>query len=247
MDLPGKMEAMSLIINCDMGEGMGNDAELMPYIHAANIACGAHAGNDITMHETIRLAMQYGVDAGAHISFEDREQFGRREFQLSEAALYQLVQDQLRLFLRACEKLGIRCTHVKPHGALYNLSARHLPTAQVIADAVKDISPQLRLFGLSGSSSLLAARRAGLPALAEVFADRSYQDDGSLTPRQQPGALLESVEQVLNQVREIRESGTVTSLSGKKISLAADTICIHGDGPHALPFASAIFTYLSSS
>lgn len=247
MDLPGKMEAMSLIINCDMGEGMGNDAELMPYIHAANIACGAHAGNDITMHDSIRLAMQYGVDPGAHISFEDRAHFGRRELELSDAALYELVQDQLRLFLRACERLGTRCTHVKPHGALYNLSARHLPTAQVIADAVKDISPQIRLFGLSGSHSLEAARRAGLLAVAEVFADRSYQDDGSLTARQQPGALLQTVEQVLNQVREIHESAVVTTLSGRKIPLAADTICIHGDGAHALPFASAVFTYLSSS
>ena len=233
-------------INCDIGEGIGNDALIMPYIRSANIACGFHAGDESSMNDTIRLAMKYGVKIGAHVSYLDKSNFGRTEMYLSPVEVYDLVSTQLTLLKNIATKNSAPLVHVKPHGALYNMSARDPQIAKTIANAVKDFEPTLVLFGLSGSHSINEANKTGLKTASEVFADRTYQEDGSLTPRSKPNSLLTDVEQVILQVREFAEAGVVTTSTGKKISVVAETVCIHGDGPHAVEFAKAIYHTLSS-
>jgi len=213
-----------MTINCDLGEGIGNDAELMPYIDEANIACGFHAGDALTMQATVNLCLQYGVKIGAHPSYLDRENFGRSEIQLSADEIYELVQKQIETLNQIVKTAGGTLHHVKPHGALYNTSAKNLEVAMAIARAVKDIDPGLILFGLKNSVSIKAAKEIGLEASEEAFADRKYESDGSLTPRNQPSACFTKVQEVLDQVKKIK----------------ADTWCIHGDGPHALEFAKAL-------
>lgn len=235
---------MRPLINCDMGEGTGNDAGIMPYINAANIACGYHAGDAETIGATIGLCMEYKVAVGAHPSFYDRENFGRQEMDLPVQDLYELVTQQLLILQEAAAALGTSLQHVKPHGALYNMSARDALPATIIARAVKDFDSDLVLFGLSGSHSITEAQKIGLKTASEVFADRTYQDNGSLTPRSKPGALIEDAAIVISQVLQMVKEGTVTTSSGKKIPLLAETICIHGDGLHAVEFAKAIHAAL---
>ena len=231
---------MRITINCDIGEGMGDDAAIMPFIQSANIACGYHAGDMETMRNTIAACMEHGVSIGAHPSFYDRENFGRKEFNLPVHELYELVIQQLLLINDMVESMVALIQHVKPHGALYNLAARDIITARCIARAVKDFDSRLTLVGLSGSHSITEASIMGLKTASEVFADRTYQDDGSLTPRSLPGAMITDTAALLKQVHQIVKDGSVTTLNGTIIPLHADTICIHGDGPHALPFAQAI-------
>jgi UPF0271 protein len=223
-----------------MGEGVGNDEAIMPFIHSANIACGFHAGDPQTMWQTIELAVKHNVSIGAHVSFLDRENFGRSEINLPPDEIYEIVEQQLILLNEIAESFDISLNHVKPHGALYNLSAKDPAVAKAIATAVKDYDSKLILFGLSGSPSITEAKKIGLKTASEVFADRSYQDDGSLTPRSQPNALIENTEAAVKQVLQMIKEGTVTSVSGKNIPIVAETICIHGDGPHAVVFAKAI-------
>ncbi len=223
-----------------MGEGIGNDEAIMPFIHSANIACGFHAGDPQTMWQTIELAVKHNVSVGAHVSFLDRENFGRSEMNLPPDEIYELVEQQLILLNEIAESFDVSLHHVKPHGALYNLSAKDPAIAKAIANAVKDYDSKLILFGLSGSHSITEARKIGLKTASEVFADRSYEDDGSLTPRSQPNALISTTEEAVQQVLQMIKEGTVTSVSGKKIPIVAETICIHGDGPHPVAFAKAI-------
>jgi len=211
-------------LNCDLGEGIGNDAEIMPYIDEANIACGFHAGDAFTMRETVALCIRHKVKMGAHPSYLDRENFGRKVIELIPEEIYLLVKKQVEILKKIAENAGAKLNHVKPHGALYNTSAKNAAIATAIAKAVKDIDPSLILFGLKNSHSVAAGKALGLKTAAEAFADRRYESDGSLTPRSQPGACFETVEQVLTQVQKIK----------------ADTWCIHGDGPHALAFAKAL-------
>jgi UPF0271 protein len=227
-------------INCDMGEGIGNDEAIMPFIHSANIACGFHAGDPQTMWQTIEMAIKHNVAIGAHVSFLDRKNFGRTELNISPEDIYELVEQQLILLNEIAESFDISIHHVKPHGALYNMSAKDPAIAKAIAAAVKDYDSKLVLFGLSGSHSITEAKNSGLKTCSEVFADRSYQDDGSLTPRSQPNALIENTEDAVKQVLQMINEGTVTTISGKTIPIVAETICIHGDGPHAVSFAKAI-------
>ena len=231
----------SIDINCDMGEGMPNDAELMPYISSANIACGFHAGDEDTMRRTIGLACKHGVTIGAHVSFADRENFGRSEMILTGNAVYDLVQQQLLLLQKIANEFAAIIRHIKPHGALYNMSAREEKLAHIIAKAVKDFDPSLIVFGLSGSHSIREAAILGLKTANEVFADRSYEDDGSLRSRSLPGALLQDAEAVSQQVVKLVNTGTVTSINGKDIFMQADTVCVHGDGEHAVGFAQNIY------
>ncbi|HEX7905711.1 MAG TPA: 5-oxoprolinase subunit PxpA [Chitinophagaceae bacterium] len=227
-------------LNCDMGEGIGNDGVLMPFITSANIACGFHAGDVNTMYETIELALKHKVSIGAHVSYLDKNNFGRTEMELSEADVFELVQQQLIILNEVADTFVIKLTHVKPHGALYNQSARDKLLAKTIARAVKDFDEQLILFGLSGSASIHEAALLGLKTASEVFADRTYRDDGSLVPRSEPGALIEDTSQVVKQVVQMTTESTVTSFSGKIIPINAETICIHGDGKYAVEFAKAI-------
>ncbi|OSZ81182.1 hypothetical protein CAP36_08090 [Chitinophagaceae bacterium IBVUCB2] len=227
-------------INCDMGEGVGNDELIMPFISSANIACGYHAGDVMTMHETIALCVKYGVAVGAHPSFYDRDNFGRQEMNLPVDELYDLITQQLILFSEVASSFDIKINHVKPHGALYNMAAKDALIANVIAKAVRDFDSNLILVGLSGSQTITQAKAIGLKTSSEVFADRIYQDDGSLTPRTSPGALIENTGEAIRQVQQMINTGTVTTITGNTIPIIAETICIHGDGEHAAEFAKAI-------
>ena len=231
----------NFLINCDMGEGAGTDEFIMPFINAANIACGYHAGDTATMWQTVQLAIQYKVAVGAHISFFDKENFGRSEIQLSNDEVYELVSQQLIILNEITTALDAKINHVKPHGALYNMSAKDGILATVIAKAVKDFDGNLILVGLSGSHSISEAKKVGLKTASEVFADRTYQDDGSLTPRSLTNALIDTEEKVIKQVLQMIKQGSVTTVTGKTIPIIAETICIHGDGKHAVEFAKVIY------
>ncbi|MFZ1261352.1 MAG: 5-oxoprolinase subunit PxpA [Chitinophagaceae bacterium] len=231
---------MSTIINCDMGEGVGNDELIMPFIHSANIACGYHAGDAATMQQTVELCLKYKVAIGAHPSFFDRENFGRTEMKLEQEEIYDLISQQLFILNETVAGFDTKLLHVKPHGALYNMSAKDSLLAKTIARAVKDFDASLIVVGLSGSYSVSEAKALGLKTANEVFADRSYQDDGSLTPRSQSNAIIDDTEKVVQQVVQLINEGTVTTKSGKKIPIVAETICIHGDGKQAVDFAKAI-------
>jgi UPF0271 protein len=234
-------------INCDMGECIGNpgspagrDELIMPFISSANIACGYHAGNETIIRQTIKLAQKNNVAIGAHPSFFDKENFGRTEMNIAPEKIYDIIILQLRLIEKIAKDLQARLHHVKPHGALYNMSAKDPMIANAIANAVKDFDEDLILFGLSGSCSIEEARQLNLKTASEVFADRTYQDDGSLTPRSQANALIEDSGKSVMQVLQMIKEGTVTSVSGNRIPITADTICIHGDGKNAVEFAKAI-------
>ncbi|MBA3849852.1 MAG: LamB/YcsF family protein [Opitutus sp.] len=234
-------------LNCDLGEGAGHDAELMPLITSANIACGAHAGDEATMRATVGLALRHGVAIGAHPGFADRGNFGRRELPLSPRESGNLVLEQTRRLQALAQEAGARVTHVKPHGALYNLSARDAAVARAIAAAVHECDPRLMLFGLAGSWSLTAARERGLRAAGEVFADRAYEPDGSLTPRSRADALIADEAACVAQVLRLVCEGRVRSVSGADVAIAADTVCLHGDGAHAVAFARRLRTALADA
>ncbi len=235
---------MRIDINCDMGEGNGNDKLVMPFISSANIACGYHAGNIETMQEAIESCLKYNVAIGAHPSFLDKDNFGRKEINMPVDDLYELVIQQLIIFSEVAASFNRKMVHVKPHGALYNLSAKDALVANIIAKAVKNFDSSLILFGLSGSHSVYQAKQLGLKTASEVFADRTYQDDGSITPRSQANALIEDAEKAVLQVLQMINAGTVTSVSGKVIPVLAETICIHGDGKEAGRFAKSIYEAL---
>lgn len=234
-------------LNCDMGEGSGNDEAIMPFISSANIACGFHAGNAFTMNATVDLAIRFGVAIGAHPSFPDIEGFGRNEMLLSRHEVYEIVVYQVSALAGFVKIKGNRLHHVKPHGALYNMAAKDPEYAEAIVAAVKDLDPGLILYGLSGSALIMAGMKAGLRTCSEAFADRTYQNDGSLTSRKLPGAVItdfsRSVEQVMTMIGEQR----VRTLNGDMISIEADTICIHGDHEGAEVFAKEMNARLSSA
>jgi len=226
-------------INCDLGEGMPNDAAIIPFIDEANIACGFHAGNSLTMRTTIAHCLSHQVKIGAHPSYLDRENFGRKVIALSPSEIYQLVHKQVSILKKIADETGAKLNHVKPHGALYNESAKNKIVAQAIAKAVFDLDPSLILVGLSQSHSITQALEIGLQVAHETFADRAYLSNGQLMPRTQIGAIHEDVEVVAQQFIDL-QNGFVKSIQGLKIPLKSDTICLHGDGPHALEFTKKI-------
>lgn len=238
---------MQVDLNCDLGEGMQTDEQIIPFITSANIACGFHAGDIKTMKRTVEFCLLHNVVLGAHPSWPDRENFGRKEMQLPSTELYAVILEQLNILSRAAKEQGATLHHVKPHGALYNQSAKDPLIASTIAKAVKGFDASLILFGLSGSHSITKAKELGLKTASEVFADRTYQDDGSLTPRSQPNALIEDENKAVEQALQMVMQQTVTAISGKRISIIADTICIHGDGSNAVSFAKKISTALKQA
>lgn len=223
-----------------MGEGIGNDARIMPYITSANIACGFHAGDDQTILETVKLAVQYNVAVGAHPSFPDKANFGRTPMKLSANEVYELVIKQIGIVEAAAKTLGAKLQHVKPHGALYNMAAVDKALSQTIVNAIQDFNPNLTLFGLAGSAMIEAAKSSGLKFKQEVFADRTYQDDGTLIARTQANALIENESECVKHVLGMVKNKVVHTVSGKAIAIHADTICIHGDGAHAVQFAKLL-------
>lgn len=230
----------SIDLNCDLGEGAAHDEELMPLITSANIACGGHAGDRETMLEAVKQARFYEVGLGAHPGYADRENFGRRELILSPDEIFQLVRDQIEALQAVAREREVLLTHVKPHGALYNQSAKDPAIATAVAGAVRAVNERLILFGLGGSELIGAGRRAGLPVASEVFADRTYGNDGLLTPRDHPQALIADPEAVSRQVMSMVCDGVVMSLDGKAVPITADTICLHGDGADPVGFAKQV-------
>jgi len=227
-------------LNCDLGEGYTTDALIMPLISSANIACGYHAGGGELMRETIRLALQHDVAIGAHPSFDDRDGFGRREMHLSSDEIYQIVLDQVNTIRKAAEEEGAVLHHVKPHGALYNMAAKDAMVADAISRAIKAIDDSLILYGLPNSASERSAAKLELQFYREVFSDRTYTDQGMLTPRNQPNAMIETTEQSVAQVLQIILHKTLQSTTGQEIPIKADTVCIHGDGENAVVFAQEV-------
>jgi UPF0271 protein len=236
---------LSIDLNCDMGESfgawrMGNDAALMDYVSSVNIACGFHAGDAGVMRETVEKAIEKGVAVGAHPSFPDLQGFGRREMKMSARDVFDIVLYQVSALKGICEASGGKLHHVKPHGALYNQAAKDADLAAAIAEAVKAIDKNLIFYGLSGSFLIIEAEKIDLKTASEVFADRTYQRDGSLTPRSEPNALIQDSEKASEQVLQMIQTQTVTTASGETIPIKAETVCIHGDGAHALEFAQTI-------
>ena len=235
-------ELPAIDLNCDMGEGMDTDTAIFPFISSANIACGGHAGDEETMRRTVGLALEHGVAVGAHPSYPDRDNFGRTDIlgkTLELEELEAVLLEQLARLQDVCVTLGTRMQHVKPHGALYNRAARDTEVARAIAESVAKFDPSLSFYGLSGSKMRRAAEAAGLRFVSEVFADRTYRPDGSLTPRTEPDALIEDPAQAVVQVLRMLKQGNVQTVLGP-VGIAAETICLHGDGPHAVEFAGMI-------
>lgn len=226
--------------NCDLGEGCGHDDAILPSISSASIACGGHAGDAGTMRAAIAGCIRNEVAVGAHPSFDDRAHFGRRELATTPEEAQALVARQVGTFMAACAELGARAHHVKPHGALYNIAARHAGIATAIASAVHAADPSLWLYALAGSQLARAGEARGLRVAHEVFAERRYEADGTLTPRGVEGAVIGDLAASLAQVREMLDHGRVTARTGERIAIRADTLCLHGDRADAPEFAQAL-------
>lgn len=236
---------MQIDLNCDLGEAFGNysfggDKDIIPLITSANIACGFHAGDENVMNETIQLAKENNVGIGAHPGLPDLQGFGRRKMDIKPKEIYNLVVYQLGALNGFCKINGTRINHVKPHGALYNMGAKNKEIAQAIAQAVYDFDKSLVLVGLSNTLLISEAEALGLRTASEVFADRRYEDDGQLVSRQESDATITNTDEALQQVLKMVTENKVVSKNGKEIDLQADTICVHGDGAHALDFVTQI-------
>ncbi len=232
-------------LNCDLGESfgayqLGNDEAILPYVSSINIACGFHAGDPAIMKKTVALAVQHQVAIGAHPGLPDLAGFGRREIAITPEEAYDLVVYQVGALQGFVKAAGATLHHVKPHGALYNMVAVNPSLAKAIAEAVYHTHPQAILYGLAGSALIQAGKEVGLQTTNEVFADRTYQPDGTLTSRRQPNALITNEETAINQVLQMVKTNTVQTVAGHSIPIQADTVCIHGDGPHAVAFAQKI-------
>ena len=235
-----KNRPMHIDLNADLGEGCDNDEALLQLVSSANIACGWHAGDAKTMRQCVRWALANGVAIGAHPSFPDRENFGRSEMHLPPDEIVSGMLYQIGALAAIVQAEGGTLTHVKPHGALYNQAARDPVLADALCDAVRRFNPKLKFFGLAGSDMIDAARRAGLTPVEEVFADRGYNADGSLVSRKLPGALIDNESQALAQTLSLVRYKKVTAIDGSTVDVNAQSVCLHGDGPHALAFARRI-------
>ncbi|MEA3192320.1 MAG: 5-oxoprolinase (ATP-hydrolyzing) subunit [Betaproteobacteria bacterium] len=227
-------------LNCDMGESygawkMGDDASIMPLITSANIACGFHGGDPATIRKTVRLAVDNGVAIGAHPSLPDIQGFGRRVMKISPQDMYDLVVYQAGAVEAFARAAGAKLRHIKCHGALYNMAATDEGLSEAMARAAKDLD--VMVYALSNSTMMKVVQKKGVKTLAEVFADRGYSDDGTLAPRDKPGGMIEDAQKSVQQALGMIEGGYVTSLSGKRVPVAADTLCLHGDQPGAVSFA----------
>src|SRR5699024_8957651 len=229
-------------LNCAMGESfgaytIGSDEKIMEYITSANIACGGHAGDPNVMNKTVKLAKKKNVAVGAHPGFPDIGGFGRRMIDFTPEEIYHVIAHQIGGLQAFCKVHRVTMQHVKPHGALYNKASKNRGVAKAIAQAVFDLNPKLVLFGLAGGELLDAGRKIGLRVASEVFADRTYQPDGTLTPRREENALIKNVNDAVAQVKRMVSDGVVEAMNGDFVKIKADTVCIHGDGMHAVTFA----------
>jgi len=239
-------------LNADVGESFGtyrygDDEGVLPCVSSANVACGFHAGDPAVMRSTVQLAARHGVAVGAHPGFPDLPGFGRREMQVGTAELENIVAYQIGALAAVAATEGARLSHVKPHGALYNMAARDSAMADAIARAVRAVDASLVLFGLSGSQLVAAAQKAGLRLASEVFADRGYWPDGSLAPRGTPGAVITEVADVVRRAVAMATGQGVAGVDGTMIRVKAETICIHGDTPGAAALARAVRAALTTA
>jgi UPF0271 protein len=239
-------------LNADVGESFGaytygDDAGVIPFVSSASIACGFHAGDPAVMRETVRLALRHGVAIGAHPGFHDLAGFGRREMHLPPAEVESLVAYQVRALAGVAAAEGARLRHVKPHGALYNMAARDELLATAIARAVASVDPSLVLLGLSGSCLVTAGQRAGLRVASEAFPDRAYRSDGSLAPRGVAGAVITDVDRVVSRAIDMTVRQSVAALDGGLVTVAADTLCVHGDTPGAAALARGLRAALEAA
>jgi 5-oxoprolinase (ATP-hydrolysing) subunit A len=240
---------MKVDINCDLGESFGsfakgNDTEMMPFISSANIACGFHAGDPSSMRRTVKLCLENGVHIGAHPGLPDLAGFGRRRMEMTAQEVYELVLYQLGALQAIVKAEGGILKHVKPHGALYNMAAVDRALADAIAEAVYRLDSALVLYGLSGSQLIQAGEAKGLRVANEVFADRSYQADGTLTPRSHPQAVISDPEMAAARVALMVKYGVVKALDGTDLPIRAETVCLHGDGSSAVALAKALWNKL---
>lgn len=239
-------------LNADLGESfgawrMGDDAALLQVIGSANIACGFHAGDPVVMRETVRLAVANGVSLGAHPAFPDLQGFGRRVMQLSPKELEATILYQVGALQAMAAAEGGRVSHVKPHGALNNMACADEAMATTVARAVKALDRELILLAPAHSALERAGEAAGLRVAREVFADRSYQPDGQLTPRSQPGAVLHGAQDCVQHVLRMLDAGGIVTTDGQRLPTRIDSICVHGDGPGAVEAARAIRTALEAA
>ena len=232
-------------LNSDLGESFGNyslgmDEEILKYVSSANVACGWHAGDPMVMERTVALAKRCGTAVGAHPGFPDLMGFGRRNMAVAPEEAKAYVKYQLGALYAFTESYGMKIQHVKPHGALYNMAAVDEKLAAALCEAVYDVDRDIIFMGLAGSKMIEAAEKTGLKAASEVFADRAYNDDGTLVSRRLPGAVIKDKELAIWRVVRMVREGLVESISGKSIPIRADSICVHGDNPEALEFVRNI-------
>jgi UPF0271 protein len=232
-------------LNADVGESlgpwpMGDDERLIPLVTSVNVACGAHAGDPLTIERTIRLAVDHDVAVGAHPGYPDLVGFGRRDLDMTADELRASIVYQVGAVAAIARSLDAELRHVKPHGALYNRAATDPAVAETIATAIRRASPELILVGLYGSALVDAGVAAGLQVASEAFADRAYEPDGSLRSRRRPGAILATPAAAAKQAVSIVRDGRVTAVDGSLVAVRADTICIHGDTPGAAEYVAAI-------
>lgn len=242
----------SIDLNCDLGESfgaytIGMDAQVIPYVTSANVACGFHAGDAVVMERTVALCKASGAAVGAHPGLPDLQGFGRRVMKISPAEAGAFVTYQVGALKAFCDAAGVPLHHVKPHGALYNMAGRDRELADAIARAVQSAAPGAVLLALSGSEMVRAAQAIGLPVASEVFADRGYRPDGSLVPRGTPGAMIEDEDEAIARVIRMVKEGKVKASDGTDIAIRADSVCVHGDGPKALAFVRKISAALKAS
>ena len=239
-------------LNSDLGESfgaykIGRDEDIIPLISSANVACGYHAGDPTVMAKTVSLCKQNGIHLGAHPGFRDLEGFGRRNMSVSPEDAKNMVVYQIGALDAFCKSAGLKMQHVKPHGALYNMAGKDKALARAICEGIYSYDPSLVLLGLSGSEMLNAAKEIGLPCAAEVFADRAYEDDGSLVARGKAGAMIHDEDEAVERVIGMIKNHTVKTISGKEIEISPDSVCVHGDSEKALLFVKKIRDALISS
>ncbi len=227
-------------INCDLGEGLNNDEQIMPFISSCNIACGAHAGNLSIMRSTVLLAKKHDVKIGAHPSFSDRENFGRKEMFIPKAILKSKIINQISALKEITENEGVTLHHVKPHGALYNMAAKFNDVAMAVIEAVEHFDEDLILYVPYRSLIARKLRERNMPFFYESFADRTYNDDLSLVSRDESDSLIENVDRISKRVKQLIDLGTVNTINGKIVQIKSDTICIHGDNPNIVKIAKAL-------
>ena len=232
-------------LNCDVGESFGRyklglDEEIFPYITSANIACGYHAADPMVMEKTVELAEEYNVKVGAHIGYPDLLGFGRRNLAISKEEAKSYAKYQIGALMGFCMAKGMKIHHVKPHGAFYNMAAKDFELACGICEAIHEIDSNIMLLGLSNSEMIKAANYVGIRAKQEVFADREYEDDGTLVSRTKDGAIITDEIKAINRMINIIKSQKVISINGKSIALNPDSVCVHGDGEKALLFVQKL-------